>query len=155
MAKIKSKSDGAIILAALYQEAARKEKDDILFAGVDGGCATIGDTKKGEFKGFFNGKTLEFSKKIGNHEDLKKSLCDFLKVASSGGGDFRYSLANGYMGQLDCIIVTLNKKGYKLLGRDLYLKVSIIPKNGVIINWKGEEIGVRDDEYVFLVDFHD
>ena len=133
----------AVAIAALAQN---KYKDDLLFAGVDkdkDSRARAYDEKTGQ-RGFFNTKTEEFASKMfnDNRNKLVALLGEYLGYASNETPTFKQGDKEAM--KIDAWEIKISKKSKKILSRDLYLKIALLPSNN----------GVTDD-YCFLIDFHD
>ncbi len=139
MAKIEDLADEKSVLDALYMSAGLGK---VCFAGVDTDRTNL------------NEKTKLFVEKIGR-DSAVEWLGRYLTVVSSDKDNCAITaqLSDGIPFKGDCYEIELTKKGKRLLGADLYLKVELLPAKGVIII-NGQE-KVIDDEYDLVIDFHD
>ena len=143
----------SVAIACILNDAA---KDDLLFTELD----SRKDIRARAYNevlgihGFFNAKTLQFAdKEFANSKNKRKSvlllLAEYLKVASQQDMHLEFKPCQKEF-QLNCFELKLNKEGKKILGKDLYLKVALLPKEFIF-----ETNSVKDNDYYFLIDFHD
>ena len=145
---------GAVATATLDLARSEDQKvgDDLLFVHLPE------DTRKDNRAGIthFNDKTRSFSLKLGGRDKLIVKLGIFLNVASKYGYEVVVLEGDGNIyKQLECCYrLKLSREGEKMLKEDLYLKFTFLPKELIFDNF-GKEVGIKNDEYWILVDFHD
>ena len=124
-------------------------EDDLLFAGID--CR-----KDPRAAFFFNEKTkLFFEENFKERKEMVKLLGEMLMTAAPRQGKLTKLFGDDKPSTLDvCYQLKLTQKEKKALGKDLYLKFALIPKE-LILDDFGKEAGVKDDDYYLIIDFHD
>ena len=123
-----------------------KNSDDLLFSEVDKDKdpRARGYNEATGQRGFFNIKTNKFMmEKLGNDRaKLIFLLGEYLSYAVNETPTFKQGDKEAM--KIDAWEIKISKESKKILGRDLYLKVALLPSNK----------GIADD-YCFLIDFHD
>ena len=133
----------AVFIAAQNAKAGvDKKKDDLLFSEVDKDKDPRARAYNESIrqKGFFNMKTEEFMIKEldGDRASLVILLGEYLGYAANETPTFKQGDKEAM--KIDAWEIKISKQAKKTLGRDLYLKIALLPV---------------DNGYRFLIDFHD
>ena len=152
----KAITNAFVLSVAIAQKINDKKSDDLLFVGLDedkDARAKAYDEENG-IHGYFNKKSLNFAERVfADENDKRMAMINLLGeylAAFFKDGKINYKPSEKEF-QLDAYEVKISKTEKKTLGRDLYLKLALLPKHGV--DFKTGK--VIDNEFIFLIDFHD